>query len=213
MVDQFRSVVALLGADITDKSTEVFPTAAHEAAVDALFAQEGITHDEPLIALNPGASAPSNRWPPERFAELIDLLSPKNKKTILLLGGPSDAGAAGAIRSLTQTAYVELTGRLSVLELAAVLRRCRVLVTGDTGPMHVCAAAGTPVIALFGPAVPHESGPGYAEGNVVIRKVTSCDNCTKYKCSEENRCMRMISAAEVYEEVCKMLDSTPVSVS
>ncbi len=208
MVDNFRAVVALLGGDVTDAKTEVYPDGADRATVDRLFAEAGLNKEsgEILIALNPGASAPANRWLPERFAELADLLLQTPQTRVLLLGGPGDQDLADAICAcVRQTGLIRLTGRLSVLELAETLGRCAAMATGDTGPMHLAVAMGTPVVALFGPAVPSESGPGYATGNVVIRHVTGCPLCTKYVCRDDRRCMKAISAEEVARALAGLL--------
>jgi ADP-heptose:LPS heptosyltransferase len=211
MVDNFRNVVALLGADVSDKSTEVFPSENDEKSVDAVFASEGISSTDTLVALNPGASAPSNRWTPDRFAQLVDILSNHGSKDgsvkVIVLGAKSDLEAVSRIRELAHHDFIQLTGKLSVMELAVVLGRCRVVVTGDTGPMHIAVAMRSTVICLFGPAVPSESGPGYSPGNLTIRKVERCGNCTKYLCREDHKCMRLITAEEVYEEVRGILEA------
>jgi lipopolysaccharide heptosyltransferase II len=205
MVDNFRNVVACLGGDVSDSRTEMFPSEADRQAVDALFAAEDVRPDQVLIGLNPGASAPANRWLPERFAELNDILAQQPNTRLLLLGSSGDMPMANEIMARTKCPPVLLTGRLTLLQLAEVLRRCRLVVTGDTGPMHLTVAMGTRVVAVFGPAVPSESGPHYAPGNVVIRKVTGCPNCTKYICRDDRRCMKLVSAAEVAEQCRQML--------
>ncbi len=197
MVDNFRNVVARLGGDISDAQTEVFPSQADREYVAALFGAEGIRGEQDVIALNPGASAPSNRWLPERFAELADCLAARPGVRVLLLGGPGDREISAEICRLAETPPLVLTGALTLLQLAETLRRCNVVVTGDTGPMHLAVAMQTPVIALFGPAVPGESGPGYAPGHTVIRNVAGCPQCTKYICRANRECMRKIMTSEV----------------
>ena len=216
MVDNFRNVVAILGADVSDSSTEVFPSPDDEKAVDSLFIQHGISPSDTLVALNPGASAPSNRWTPDRFAQLVDILSKHSSSDgllkVVVLGGNEDLGSVSQIAKLANNSFIQFTGKLSIMELAVVLGRSRVMVTGDTGPMHIAVAMRTTVVCLFGPAVPSESGPGYALGNRTIRKVESCANCTKYLCQEDHRCMRLITAEEVYEEVRGILEADRIAV-
>jgi heptosyltransferase-2 len=197
MIDNFRNVVALLGADVSDPQPELFPTAQDFARVDALFVEHGLRPEETLIALNPGASAPANRWLPERFAEAGDLLAKRPGTRILLLGSESDLPIAAEVLQGMQSAPTVLTGQLSVLQLAETLRRCSLLITNDTGPMHIGCAMRTPIVAIFGPAIPHESGPGYVPGNIVLRNVTDCPDCTKYDCRDNRRCMRAVTVAEV----------------
>jgi heptosyltransferase-2 len=207
MIDNFRNVVGLLGADVSDPQPELFPSPQDAAGVDALFAEHGIGPEETLIALNPGASAPANRWLPARFAETGDQLSQRPHTRILLLGSSGDLPIAAEVLQAMQTAPVVLTGQLSVLQLAETLRRCALMITNDTGPMHIGCAMRTPIVAIFGPAVPHESGPGYVPGNIVLRNVPGCPNCTKYDCRDDRRCMRAVTSAEVTAAAVKQLES------
>jgi len=206
MVDNFRNVVKLLGADVSDPQPELFPTAQDVARVDALFAEHGLSEHDTLIALNPGASAPANRWLPERFAEVGDLLAQRPHTRILLLGSSGDLPIVAEVLRAMHTQPVVLTGRLSVLQLAETLSRCSLLITNDTGPMHIGCAVRTPIVAVFGPAVPYESGPGYVPGNIVLRNVTGCPNCTKYHCRDNHRCMQAVTAAEVVSAAEKQLE-------
>ncbi|MCW3052967.1 MAG: ADP-heptose--LPS heptosyltransferase [Chthonomonadales bacterium] len=206
MVDNFRNVVGLLGADVSDPQPELFPSAQDVAQVDALFAENGLNEHDTLIALNPGASAPANRWLPERFAEVGDLLAQRPHTRILLLGSSGDLPIVAEVLRAMHTQPVVLTGQLSVLQLAETLRRCSLMITNDTGPMHIGCAVRTPIVAVFGPAVPHESGPGYVPGNIVLRNVTGCPNCTKYHCRDNRRCMEAVTAAEVAAAAEKQLE-------
>ena len=205
MVDNFRYVAATLGADITNAKPELFPSSNDIALANDVLREHDLLDGKPIIGLNPGASAPSNRWPPNRFAELIGKLTALKDYHIVLMGGPQDSAVAEDIRAATTTPIPVLTGRFTVLELTAALQHFRLLVTGDTGPMHIACATGTPTLALFGPALPSESGPLYVPGNRVIRKVAGCPGCTKYNCTRQQECMLAISADEVYSAACDML--------
>ncbi len=205
-IDNFRNVVARLGADIADAATEVFPLNADAEYVSRLLESQGMRGGEMLVALNPGASLPSNRWPAARFAELGDLVGERPGVRVLVIGGPEDRCLADSIVAAMRCQPIGLTGCVTVLQLAELLRRCAVVVTGDTGPMHLAVAMKTRVVALFGPADPRESGPGYAAGHCTIRKVTGCPDCTKQLCRHDNRCLWDISAGEVAARVCAVLD-------
>ena len=207
MVDNFRNVVGSLDADISDPTTEVFPLKKDREAVAKMWTELGIEDSERVIGFNPGASAPSNRWLPERFAELGDLLLAQPHLKVVLFGGSTDLEFAEEVRQGMKKTPLVLTGELSVMELAEALGKCAVVVTGDTGPMHLAVAMKTPVVALFGPADPAESGPGYAPSHTVIRKVAGCLNCTKYVCREDRACMKQITASEVAEAVFAHLGS------
>ncbi|HLK58759.1 MAG TPA: lipopolysaccharide heptosyltransferase II [Chthonomonadaceae bacterium] len=204
MVDNFLRVVGCLGGDISDPLPEIFPSPADVQFVDRLLCEAGIRPEERLVALNPGTSALSKNWPPERFAELGNLLSSWPQVRLLLLPGPGDGEITQAIVAGMRTPPRVLAGT-TVMQQAEIQRRCDVLVTGDTGPMHLACATQTPVVALFGITDPKDFGPGYAPGNIVIRKVSGCPGCTWKACAHQNRCMRLIAAEEVAGAVREVL--------
>ena len=208
MIDNFRNMIARLGGDVEDAATEVFPSEADAHIVDGLLCAALPGTGETWIGLNPGASAPSNRWTEQRFAELGDRLMTRQGVRVLLLGGPGDVETVARICAHMKQRPTVLTGKMTVLQLAETLRRCDAVVTGDTGPMHLALAMKTPVVALFGPATPSESGPGYVPGNIVIRKVSGCPHCTKYVCTDNRHCMTLITAREVEEAVLSLVPGT-----
>jgi ADP-heptose:LPS heptosyltransferase len=132
--------------------------------------------DEPLVALQLGASDERKRWTPEQFAAMAERL-PARAGTIVLVGSAAERplgtrAAAGLTRR-----YLNAMGETSVVELAALLRRCRLLVTNDTGTMHVATAVGTRVLDLStGPVFVHETGP-YAVGSLAVEPTTACFPC------------------------------------
>ncbi len=212
MIGNFGNVAALLGAKTEGLTPKLYPTSEDRSFTTNLLETVGLVKGDTVIGLNPGASAASNRWLPERFAELIDLLNGNELKgshlKLLVLGGASDSEFVNRIEAQAKFKIIRLTGKLSVMQLAVALERCAVLVTADTGPMHIAAAVGTPIVALFGPAKPHESGPGYVNGNTVIRKVQECKFCTKSNCTQNQACMKQITAEEVYTAVVNKLGLT-----
>ncbi len=134
------------------------PAAAHETAGQLLAA-----HDRPgpLIGINPGAGRLVKEWPPERFAAVAAALAADDGATIVLLGAEGDRVQADGVRQALppDVALIDLVGRAPLVELAAVLARLSVLITGDTGPAHLAAAVDTPVIAIFGPTDPIRYAP------------------------------------------------------
>ncbi|MEI6244606.1 MAG: glycosyltransferase family 9 protein [Acidobacteriota bacterium] len=136
----------------------------------------------PLIAMQLGASAESKQWPVERFAALADALDPA-LGDILLIGGPQEGPLATAFRGVVHRPVLDSIGSTSLRQLGALLQRCRVLITNDTGPMHVASAVGTPVIDMSsGPVSAHETGP-YGAGHLVIEPETAC-----YPCPLDSEC-------------------------
>ena len=205
MVDNFLNVVGALGGNIENRRPEMFPGPRDVERVCELMEATGLDGSEPVLALNPGASASANRWPPEYFARLGDLLQDAGLGRVALLGGPGDDVLAREIVRGMRSAPIVLTGRLTLHELYVVLGRCAIMITGDTGPMHMAAGAGTPILGLFGPADPVESGPGYVPRSRVLRHVTGCSECTKSQCRRNQHCMRLIKPEEAAEAALSLL--------
>jgi heptosyltransferase-2 len=178
---------------------------AARAGDDALAGQ-GIGAGEEFIALAPGASHPTKRWPPLKFAQAGAELAGAGMKAVVL-GGGGDREAAGEVADelgRRGVAAVDLAGRLSLIESAAVLRRARVLVTNDSGLMHVAAALKVPVVAVFGPTS-RELGfyPLGPRSRVVESLELACRPCTLHGdlvCPRGHfRCMEEIGAERVVE--------------
>jgi heptosyltransferase II len=204
MIDNFAGVISHLGGDASNRTPEVFPAAEDVAHVDRLFAGAGVTAGVGLVGLNLGASTAPKMWPAKAFAELGDLLARSHNVRSVLLGGPADAPRALAVAAGMSAAPVDFTG-VTVMQQAEIQRRCSVLVTADTGPMHLACATGTPVVALFGPTSPEVYGPWYVPGNVIIRKTTGCEQCSWLECAHVNRCMMAIAPKEVCDAVIDVL--------
>ena len=175
----------------------------------------------PLFGLNPGAEyGPAKRWPKERFiAAAIEIQKQTNCRW-LLVGGKSDVPLANEIeaqvasvqsrekhdeRSSNDSAILNLAGATTLRELCALLKICRLLLTNDTGPAHVAAAVGTPVIIPFGSTSPELTGPGMPgdQGNHFLRSNAACSPCFLRECPIDFRCMASISVREVVETVLK----------
>lgn len=137
---------------------ELATTSGEERAAAEILTAAGIPaerqHATPMAMLNPGANNPAKRWPADRFAALADELATRHGMTVLINGAPGEAALTSEIAGLCSagTPVVELP-RLGITigALKALVRRCRILVTNDTGPRHIAAAFGVPVVTLFGP--------------------------------------------------------------
>ena len=159
-----------------------------------------------LVGINPGATyGLAKCWSPDRFAELGKRLVEKSKASVLLFGKEEEGPIAKEIVRHLGSKGADLTGQTRLLQLAALLERCRLLVTNDTGTMHLSAAVGTPVVALFGSTDPVTTGP-WGEGHLVIRKEVPCSPCLKRICPTDHQCMERITVEEVEEAVVRRLN-------
>ena len=164
-----------------------------------------------LIALQPGARWPNKRWPVQNFAELVRLLAEKFPGArFAILGNNDDKPLGEAISHAEPARCLNLCGRISLPEMVEWLRLSELMITNDTGPMHVAAALGKPLIALFGPTEPRRTGP-YGQLENVLRINLPCSPCMKSRCHYEkpNECLKAISPAMVFEFACKKLEALP----
>jgi heptosyltransferase-2 len=152
---------------------------------------------DPWIAINPGATYGSaKRWFPERFAAVADQLAARLAGRIVLTGGPAEADIGREIGQVMQTGPLDLIGKTSVRQLMAVLERCRLLITNDSGPMHVAAALGVPLVAIFGPT-DHATTSALADSARIVRHPVDCAPCLLRHCPADNRCMAAVSVEDV----------------
>lgn len=159
------------------------------------------------IALQPGARWSNKRWPAEHFAELVRLLAPRFPGTrFVILGGRDEHLLGEIISQATPGCCLNLCGLTSLPEMIEWLRRCDLLVTNDTGPMHAAAALGKPLVALFGPTEPRRTGP-YGQLENVLHLDLPCSPCLKPRCHFEmpEACLRQLPPALVCERVQKLL--------
>jgi len=154
-----------------------------------------------FVAVNPVAFWETKLWEEEKFAELCDRIHRELGIGVILTGGAADP--LDRIRALMTTEAVNLGGRTTLRELACLFGQAALVITTDSGPMHLAAAVGTPVIALFGPTDPARTGP-YGAGHRVIRQGLDCMPCFRKNC-ETRDCMRGIAVEEVFTATKEML--------
>jgi len=151
----------------------------------------------------PGARWSNKHWPAESYAELVRLLVPAAPGfRFAILGGNEDRPLGELISRSDPARCLDLTGRLSLTEMVEWIRLSELMVSNDTGPMHVAAALGTPVVALFGPTEPRRTGP-YHQLDHVLQLDLPCVPCMKGRCAyvKPFACLRAISPAAVFEAV------------
>lgn len=170
--------------------------------VEDLLSRNQLTHKK-LLAVNPMARWETKLWETKRFALLADRMSRELGLTVLFTGGPGDRLLIEGIRGRMDQEAFNLAGQISLKELAYLYTRCEALISTDTGPMHIAAAMGCPVVALFGPTAPLRTGP-YGPGHLVVRQELECSPCLRKKCDHKS-CMNEISVDSVLEGLEKVL--------
>jgi ADP-heptose:LPS heptosyltransferase len=163
--------------------TLVVPSAAHETASRLLSGA-----DRPLVGVHVSGGRAIKQWPPERFAEVARRLMETRGATIVLTGGSADRNLVDLVKTEVRgSRVVDVAGQADLLTLAAILDRLDLLITGDTGPMHLAVAVGTPVVAIFGPSDPARYGPR-GPYDRVVRIDLPCSPCNRIRLPPE-RCV------------------------
>lgn len=158
VVDQYLALLEPLGVPSRAPEFHVPDRPAAERRVEEWFAEQGIGGGDVLVALNPGAAREDKRWPIAHFRTLAEQVAADLEARPLLLWGPGELPLAERIREGLSAGSL-LAPPTDLPELAALLRRCALLVAGDTGPLHLAAAVGTPCLGLFGPTCAERNGP------------------------------------------------------
>ena len=191
-----------LGVDVPDTAPSIRPSAATLARADEILRSRGADRHVLLVGIAPGAAyGHAKRWPPRRVAEVVQLLSADPGATCVLVGAAGDRDAGREIESAlpAPAQVVDLIGRTDLRVLVGVLSRCAAFVSNDSGAMHLAAAVGVPVTAIFGPTDERATAP-IGDHDVLVHPVF-CRPCMLRDCPIDHRCMKGISAVDVAERV------------
>jgi heptosyltransferase-2 len=205
--EYYLALVRELGIDAPAIPPAIRVTGTSRQRALRLLADQGIASGETIVGFAPGAAyGHAKRWPPERVAEVVVRLArEKNVKGVLVgAGGDREAGRAIESTLPPDVRVVNLIGRTDLRQLMGVLAACRAFVSNDSGAMHLAAAVGVPVTAIFGPTDERATAP-IGDHDVILRQVF-CRPCMLRECPIDHRCMRRISAADVYAAVTRRLD-------
>jgi heptosyltransferase-2 len=204
-VHYYQKLIEPLGKIESPPSPQIFLREEDRRWADQALKDLGILEEKPLIGMNPGAIyGLAKCWYPDRFGELGKRLVEKWQTKVLLFGKEEERPIVHEILRHLGTKGIDLTGKTGLLQLAALLERCALLVTNDTGTMHVATAVGTRVVALFGSTPPLTTGP-WGDAHVVVKKDVDCSPCWKRVCPTDHRCMELITVDEVEEVVDEQL--------
>ena len=206
----YQELVTRLGFAPTNATPAVDPSPATRARAAGLLADRGyVAGDRPaprLVGLAPGAAyGHAKRWPPDRVAQLVTRLAADQGARCVLVGATGDAPAGREIEAAVEPAagLINLIGRTDLRQLTGVLAACDAFVANDSGAMHLAAAVGVPVVAIFGPTDERVTSP-LGEHDILIHQVF-CRPCMLRDCPIDHRCMRGISVDTVFSAVSRRL--------
>jgi heptosyltransferase I len=203
VVDQAVELLQALGVTTSERRFTIPLTDADEHFAERVWRELGLRSDVPVVVLYPGAAWKTKRWGELNFARLNDALIRRFQVRTLLTWGPGEEFLVQ--RVARATAYTPaIAPATTLLQLAALIARCRVFVGGDTGPLHLAAAVGTPTVALFGPSSPQRNGP-YGPGHVVLHRQLPCSHCYQRTCNHWE-CLPGIEVETVVNAVGSLLE-------
>jgi len=189
-----RRNLALLRSVGVDDSKIEFPLAHVEShALEEIRATLGGVH--PFALINPGAAWPNKRWPPDRFGEIAAFLREVRGLPSFVLWGPGEEGLAGAVVE-TSGGAARVAPPTDIPDLLALVRAAALVISGDTGPLHIATAAGTPTVSVFGPTDPHRNGPWNSD-DVTVSRYGACGCHYERRCRKPEWCLESIPVAEV----------------
>jgi len=196
-VDRYLDFPRYLGTEVGEPEFLIPVTEANRSRAEDLLRANAIARNDRFVAVNPVALWETKLWQDEKFAWLCDRIIEELRVQVVFTGNsPKDVEG---IQSLMKFPSINLGGTTTLKDLAYIYKLATLLITTDSGPMHLGAAMGVPVIALFGPTDPKRTGP-YGQGHTVIRKKLPCSPCFLKKC-DSMQCMHDITVEEVFQAV------------
>ena len=204
VVDAMMEIASRAGGIPDDKGIEVFWSPKITAKWDTFFAQ---TEGQNLVGINPGGDRENRRWAPDCFAAVTEEIIKRFDARVVLLGGPAERNTAAFIESRIHADVSNLAGKTSVNELPYLISRFDLLITNDSGPMHIAAATKTPIAAIFGPEDPKLFGP-YTTPDLyrIVYKPMHCRPCDKKNCKSPI-CLDQITPDDVLAACNELLQS------
>jgi heptosyltransferase-2 len=197
----YLGIVAAVGASPEPLPPKIVVT---EKEVESARAKFSIGNNDILFGLNPGAEyGPAKRWPKERFADVATNLQAKHQARWILFGGTADREVcewiAAQISQFSPTQKpINVAGQTSLRELAALLKTCRLVLTNDTGPMHLANVVGTPIVVPFGSTSSELTGPIFGPAKI-LQTTAGCSPCFRRECPIDFRCMNGIDVGQVVD--------------
>ena len=195
------SILRALKLDPGPEALHLEPPASH-AVVDVVQRAGG---SEGFIVINPGAAWPNKCWPPDRFGALAAALRELHGLRSLVLWGPGEESLAELV-SRTSAGAAAPAPATSITDLFVIARQARILISGDTGPLHIGGAVGTPLVALFGPTRAERNGP-WSPQDVVVSRTDTCACLYRRRCRRKSACVTDIQLSDVIDAVDRRLSA------
>ena len=201
VIEKNLTLAGSLGADVS--RIRVPLQVPPSAALDAVRHRHSAAGAGSFVVLNPGAAWPNKRWPPDRFGAVAQWLRRAHGLNSVVTWGPGDETMAAAVVEGSSGA-AELAPSTSIADLIAIVREAALMVSGDTGPVHLAAAVGTPVVGIYGPTDPVRNGP-WSVDDVTVSRFTACGCRHKRRCRVARWCLDDISVDDVVAAITRRI--------
>lgn len=204
--DYYLGVIEGYGILVGDRTCELAVSPQAQGDMERLLAQEKISGQERLIVVNSGGNWDLKRWPRENFGRLVKALAENLKGKVVLPGGAKDLALAQEIGRASGVKPVILAGKTNLKQLIALMARAELVISADSGPLHMANSVGVPVIAIFGPTRPETTGPRGKGKAIILQKDVGCNQAVCYNLTcPDNVCMRAVLVEDVLAAVRRVL--------
>lgn len=208
-VEYYLDLVRHFGITGQATAPRLFTTPEEDRSAAEFLAGHGIGAGDILLGINPGAAYGSaKRWYPARFAQVAQELAHAWGARVVIFGGPDETAIAADIDAGLGGDCLNVAGRTSVRQLLALIKRCNFFVTNDSGPMHMAAALGVPLVAIFG-STDHSTTSPYTDQALIVRKDVACAPCKLRECPTDHGCMTAVTAEDVVTAALSLYKGVP----
>lgn len=196
-VHYYLDLVKMLQAEVAQPSIEITATAEERAEARSLLEESGIGRETPFLVLNPGAAyGTAKRWYTDRFALAANTVSRELALAVVLIGSEAESDIAGQVAARIKGARAITNGKTSLETLIGVLAESSLMITNDSGPMHIAAALGVPTVAIFGSTNEKVTGP-VGTHTRIVKHAVECSPCLLRECPIDHRCMTGVTVDDV----------------
>ena len=205
--DHYLHVIESYGISVRDRRTQLNVTSQSKEEVSGMLTAENVRPEDEIVVINPGGNWDLKRWPVENFAKLVDHLMNEGRWKVVIAGAPQDVPLFETIISHSKDKPINLTGKTTLKQLMALMQRARLVISADSGPLHLASSVGTDVIGIFGPTRPEITGPRGSGRGAILQHDVGCNRkaCYHLKCPD-NICMKSISVEDVLTKFNKIIE-------
>ena len=204
-IDYFLNIANLIGEKQADRELVLNVSKESETFAKNFLKENKIDETDTTIGFNPGAAyGKSKRWPVKKYAELGNRLIDTYKAKLVLFGSSHDQGVVNALAKGLRDKCAIAAGKTTLQDSMGLVNKCKLFVTGDTGPLYIASALRVPTLAIFGPTNPDTVAIPSEKLQIIYKRV-SCSPCFLRECPKDHRCMEEVSVEEVFTEISRMI--------